>query len=106
MSEQRHSAALDDLADWVAAYRAAREHERNWRETAERVRAEITTRLSESEASVGTVAGSPVVRYTPVTTQRLDTKALREDHPELAARYTAPQTSHRFSLVDGAGGAA
>ena len=38
-----------------------------------------------------------IVRYTPVTTERIDTKRFKEDHPALAAAYTKGTTSMRFS---------
>lgn len=38
------------------------------------------------------------VRYKNVTSSRLDTKAFKAEQPELAARYTKPTQSSRFTI--------
>lgn len=44
------------------------------------------------------IAGPFKVTYSPVTTQRLDSSALKRDLPDIAARYTKPQTVRRFTV--------
>jgi len=39
---------------------------------------------------------TPAARWRPVHSNRMDTKALRRDHPDLAAEYTAASTTRRF----------
>lgn len=40
-----------------------------------------------------------VVRWSNVTTNRLDQTALKKEHPEIAAAFTRPTQSRRFSVV-------
>lgn len=91
---------IDSLAEWVHAYRYAKENEAKWRETADEVRAKLVAHLTEHDAEVGTLDGAAAVKYVPVTSRRLDSKALKSDHPELAAQYTNEQTSYRFTVVE------
>ena len=44
-------------------------------------------------------AGNWVIRWTKVLTNRLDSKALMAELPELAARFTRQTESRRFSIV-------
>ena len=44
-------------------------------------------------------AGNWVIRWTKVITNRLDSKALKAELPELAARFTRQTESRRFSIV-------
>lgn len=44
-------------------------------------------------------AGNWVIRWTKVLTNRLDSKALKAELPELAARFTRQTESRRFSIV-------
>ena len=51
--------------------------------------------------TVGLMDGLPVIRWTPVVTERVSVSDLEADHPELVAKYRRPSTSRRFSLVKG-----
>lgn len=44
-------------------------------------------------------AGNWVIRWTRVFTNRLDSKALKAELPELAARFSRQTESRRFSIV-------
>lgn len=44
-------------------------------------------------------AGNWVIRWTKVITNRLDSKALKAELPELAARFTRQTESRRFSII-------
>lgn len=44
-------------------------------------------------------AGNWGIRWTKVLTNRLDSKALKAELPELAARFTRQTESRRFSIV-------
>lgn len=46
--------------------------------------------------TVGLLDGEPAVTWKPVTSRRLDTKALRAAHPEIAAEFETETTSRRF----------
>ncbi len=45
------------------------------------------------------IAGPFKVTYKPVTTSRIDSKALKQDHPDIAAEYTRTTTSRRFLVA-------
>lgn len=47
------------------------------------------------------VDGEPAASWTPVVTDRLDTKALEAEHPELAKRYRRTATYRRFTVKKG-----
>jgi putative phage-type endonuclease len=51
---------------------------------------------SLGDAEVGTVAGEVAVTWKSATSRRIDTKALKEAHPALAAEFTRTTTSRRF----------
>lgn len=44
------------------------------------------------------IAGPYKVTYSSITTNRLDTTALKKDLPDVAARYTKVQTVRRFII--------
>lgn len=94
------SASIDSLATWIGAYREACANRDRWAEVADRAKQQITQQLDQHNAQVGTVNGRPAVRWTHVSTRRLDTKALREAQPDLVEQYTRETTSRRFTLVE------
>lgn len=51
------------------------------------------------EAGVDTLAGDEhKATYKPVTSERLDTAALKKAHPEIAAAFTKTTTANRFTF--------
>ncbi|AXC38123.1 hypothetical protein SEA_MULCH_45 [Gordonia phage Mulch] len=71
-------------------------------EVAERERAlveNLQAALGEN-GTVGTVDGHPVVTWREHATNRLDSKALRADNPELADKYMKAGSSRRFEVVE------
>lgn len=91
---------IDELATWVKAYREACANRDNWGEIADRAKQHISQALEEAGAQIGTVNGRPAVRYTEVTSQRLDAKKLKAVHPDLAAEFMVTSHSRRFTLVE------
>lgn len=91
---------IDDLSTWVAAYREACTNRDNWAAVADRAKEHISKALEAADAEVGTVNGYPAVRWTAVTSNRLDTKRLRAEHPDLVAQFSVPSHSRRFTLVE------
>ena len=87
-----------DLADTIAGLRKATSERDRWAETAKALRAVLEHRLGERE--IGLVDGRETVRHTYVTTRRLDTKKLRENHAQLAEDFTVEVHSRRFGLVE------
>jgi hypothetical protein len=99
MAEDTHTTALDQLADWIEAYRRAHEQAGHYKNLADNIQKKITNALDKADATVGTVAGAPVVRWVPVTSYRIDTVTLRAEHPIIAADYSVPIVSRRFTVV-------
>lgn len=62
---------------------------------AEALKDQIKTYMGDSELLT---AGPYKVSWKPVTTSRLDTTAIKKDHPEIAAEYTRTTTSRRFTV--------
>lgn len=62
---------------------------------AEALKDQIKTYMGDSELLT---AGPYKVSWKPVTTSRLDTTAIKRDHPEIAAQYTKTTTTRRFTV--------
>lgn len=88
---------LDHLADVIRAYERAAAESKQWGETAKHLRAIIENALGERE--VGTVAGKAAVRWTYVTSNRVDLAKLKSVHPEIAEALTVESHSRRFTLA-------
>lgn len=91
--------ALDDLASWVALYRDTDDAIKALEEKKKAARERIEAALGDAET--GTVDGRPVVRWSHVTSRRLDqtlAKALLKDRDLLDAAMVET-TSRRFALV-------
>lgn len=68
----------------------------------ERSALERALKAEFGDAEYLTAGGVPIARWFNVETNRLDSKALQQDHPDLAAQYTRTRTSRRFDLIEGA----
>lgn len=90
---------VDDMSTWIDAYKVACGNRDHWSEIADRAKQQIIQRLDKAGADTGTINGREAVKWTHVTTNRIDTKALKDKDPELAARYTVTSESRRFGLV-------
>lgn len=91
--------ALDSIASWVALYRDADEAIKVLEDRKRAAREHIEAALGDTET--GTVDGRPAVRWTHVTSKRLDqalAKALLKDRDLLEAAMVET-TSRRFVLV-------
>jgi predicted phage-related endonuclease len=97
-------ASLDDLHDWVTAYREAKANADNWTEIADRAKGQITAALEQAGATVGTVGGHPAVRWTEVDSSRFNTRKFKAEYPDLADQFSIPTTTRRFTLVEDKGG--
>lgn len=97
---QHNHAPIDDLATWIDAYRTACANRDQWSEIADRAKQQITQHLDRAAADTGTINGRPAVRWSHVTSSRIDTKTLKANNPELAERYTVTTSSRRFTLID------
>lgn len=52
------------------------------------------------DATTGTVAGAPVVTWSTTTRQTLDTKSLKDEHPEIAQKYERTTVVRTFRWAD------
>lgn len=96
-------AATEDvypIADRIARLKKLREMKRDVTEREDEVSKEIKAYLRERDAEFGAINGQLVCRRRPVTTRRIDTKALKEKEPEIAERFTRESTSDRLELID------
>lgn len=68
----------------------------------EELEAEITGLQDQIKKYMGEcetmTAGQYKITWKPVTTSRVDTTALKADHPEIAAQYTKSTTTRRFTV--------
>lgn len=81
------------IRQYLDATAAIREMERLRDEAANRLKAMM------GDAELGYVAGRPRVKRTTVRASRLDAKALREAHPDIAAEFTRESTYRRFLVL-------
>lgn len=98
MSTDRESVPIDELTQWIDAYRTASANADKWTELATRAREHITAALGDAE--IGTVGGKPAVRHTVVHTRRLRTLKLRAEYPDICDAFTVTTSGRRFTLVD------
>tara|TARA_R110000822_G_scaffold1273_7_gene5795 strand:+ start:3479 stop:3799 length:321 start_codon:yes stop_codon:yes gene_type:complete len=102
MSVQIETDVVDfdlDTANWVARYRATQKEIKELQEVLDIARSHIEAAMGECQ--VGLHHNRPVVRWTTVTTERLDVKRVKESlTPELLASFTATSTTRRFTLIE------
>jgi predicted phage-related endonuclease len=100
MEEQRSSVELPlDVAGWLELYKKTQAEIKTLEEKASTAKEKIQEALGDNE--VGTLDGSPVVRWTKVTSTRLDMKKAREVlDPKILEFLSSESTSRRFTLVD------
>lgn len=84
-SKVRELKELKTMAEELAAEIEAIESE---------LKAEMTARDTEEM-----IVDIFKVRYTTVTSSRIDTTAIKKELPEIAERYTKKTTSRRFSVA-------
>ena len=85
----------DTALDLIEQYHAASEDE----DAAKTRKQEAANRLKELLGNHDkATCGEHTVSWTPVTSERLDTKALKANEPEIAKKYTNSSTSRRFVI--------
>lgn len=85
-------------AGWVTVYRDAQAQIARMEEVKAEARRHLEAALGDAET--GTVDNKPAVRWTVVTSRRLDQQKLKENESDIVECYTAPVTSRRFMIVD------
>jgi predicted phage-related endonuclease len=100
MDEQRASVELPlDVLGWIELYKKTQADIKVLEEKVAAAKEKIQEALGENE--VGLIDGSPVVRWTKVTSTRLDMKKAKEVlDPKILAFLSSESTSRRFSLVE------
>jgi predicted phage-related endonuclease len=100
MEEQRSTIELPvDMAGWLELYKKTQAEIKLLDEKLATAKEKIQDALGENE--VGLIDGSAVVRWTKVTSTRLDMKKAREVlDPKILAFLSSESTSRRFSLVE------
>ncbi len=100
MEEQRSSVELPlDIAGWIELYKKTQADIKTLEEKVAAAKEKIQEALGENE--VGLIDGSVVVRWTKVTSTRLDMKKAREVlDPKILAFLSSESVSRRFTLVD------
>jgi predicted phage-related endonuclease len=100
MEEQRSSVELPlDIAGWIELYKKTQAEIKTLEEKVAAAKEKIQEALGENE--VGLIDGSVVVRWTKVTSTRLDMKKAREVlDPKILAFLSSDSVSRRFTLVD------
>ena len=79
----------------VDQYLAASEDEDEAKARKQTAANKLKEKLGEHNKAIG---GEHTVSWTPVTSERLDTKALKAEMPEIVSKYTKSTNSRRFSI--------
>jgi len=102
MSMQISTETMDfdlDTFNWVDRYRQTMQNIKELQEIADIARSHIEAAMGDCQ--IGFHHNRPVVRWTTITTERLNTKMVKDSlTPELLAQFTTTSTSRRFTLVE------
>lgn len=100
VEEEIYAAPLDERREWVKKFLDARARRRAAQEEEDEAKEVIRDLLDEAGAEFGSVGGQVVLRYRTMSVRRLNTKKLRNDHPELADAYTNENEERRMEVID------
>ncbi|AJK27377.1 hypothetical protein PBI_KRATIO_48 [Mycobacterium phage Kratio] len=89
---------ISTVAGHVDLLRHARAEKARWSEIEEAAKSAIVEAIGT--ATEGTIDGRVVVTRKEITTNRLDGKALRKAHPDLADMFTRASVSNRIELAE------
>lgn len=85
-----------EAADLIAERQAAKEAEDAAAERRKSAEAQLRQLIGAADEAFLPGDAKPAFTYREVTTERLDTKALREAHPDVAAEFTKASSHRRF----------
>lgn len=91
MSKNELMAKVQELKEWEAL-------QKEMEEIMENLKDEIKAEMDAQDTELMHV-GIFTIRYQTITSNRIDTKAIKLELPELAARYTKPSVSRRFQVA-------
>ncbi len=86
------------IVNRIKKLKALEEQQRAISEQIEALKTELQADMTE-KGTEEQQAGQWIIRWTRVITNRLDSKALNAEFPEIALRFTKPAESRRFSIV-------
>lgn len=95
----------DEAQRWCTEYRLAKAAERQAKNAAELAALQLK-RLMQADGTQQygwfgtpiTAQAKPMIKWSSVVTKRFDQAAFKKAHPELAAQYTIPTESFRFTV--------
>ena len=100
--EERERAKVElalDMKGWIELLRLSQADIKALEEKVAVAREKIQEALGDNE--IGLIDGTPVVRWTKVTSTRLDMKKAKEVlDPKILAFLSSESTSRRFTLVE------
>ena len=100
--EEREKAKVElalDMKGWIELLRLSQADIKALEEKVAVAREKIQEALGDNE--IGLIDGAPVVRWTKVTSTRLDMKKAKEVlDPKILAFLSSESTSRRFTLVE------
>lgn len=89
---------ISAVAGHVDLLRHARAEQAKWKEVEKAAKSAILEAIGNG--TDGTIGGRVVLTRKTITSSRLDGKALREAHPDLAEAYTTMSVSSRIDLAE------
>jgi predicted phage-related endonuclease len=100
MNDQKPTTELPlDIAGWIEFYKKYQSEIKALEEKVATAKAKIQEALGDAE--IGTLDGRPVVRWTKVSSFRLDVRKAKEVlDPKVFEYLSSESQSRRFSLVD------
>lgn len=90
-----HSALEYDMAAMAEEYKALKQQQSTIDAKIEAVKVAIIDNMHGQES---VTAGIFTIDYKDVVSNRLDTAALKELHPDIVKLFTVPSTSKRFTI--------
>lgn len=100
MSVDAPALAPERITALLADLRAAREAIRGWTEAETAARVAVLAWMDEQHADgVTDASGTLLASASYTVVHRLDSKALKADHPDLVARYTTETPQVRLNLA-------
>lgn len=90
-----------DAVELIDEWRAAKSAEKAATERVKRCDAQIRQLLGDHEAGLLPGVDQPVVRLPVITANRIDSKALRAAHPDIAEQFSKPSSYRRLYVSEG-----
>lgn len=87
----------DEADELIKAYMLAKEEEKEAKETKQRFENQLKNMIGEFETGY---ADHHIVTWKPITSNRLDTKRFKADHPDLFEQYAKESSYRRFDVKE------